>query len=129
MPDPGERLLTDAELAVMEALWRVERGTVREVMAELRADRDLAYTTVATMLRILDQKGFATSSSEGRRLVYAPAIARAPYEQRGVLHLVDRLFGGDPRSLVRALVDGRPLSEDALTELKRIVDDKLKDRS
>jgi predicted transcriptional regulator len=124
--DPDDdRLLTEAELDIMHALWRAGRGTVRDVMAELPPERELAYTTVATMLRILEQKGFARSTSEGRRLVYAPAVEREPYERRGVRHLVDRLFGGDPRSLVRALVDGRPLSDAELADLRRIVDEKL----
>jgi predicted transcriptional regulator len=120
--------MTEGELEIMEALWRAGRGTVRDVIAELPPDRPLAYTTVATMLRILEQKGFATSVTEGRRLVYAPTIERGPYEQRGVQHLVDQLFGGDPRSLVRALVDGGTLSDEELAELRAIVDDKLGSR-
>ena len=119
------RLLTDAELDIMRGLWRAGRGTVRDVMAALDTDRDLAYTTVATMLRILADKGFVTSAKEGRRLVYTPAIEQGPYASRGVRHLLDRLFGGDARSLVRTLVEDQGLSDDDLAELRRIVDEKL----
>jgi predicted transcriptional regulator len=121
-----ERLLTEAELDIMDALWQAREGTVREIMAHLPPARELAYTTVATMLRILEQKGFATSRLEQRKLVYAPALERQPYERRGLRHVVQRLFGGDPLSLVRALVDDTELSEAELAELQALVDEKLR---
>jgi predicted transcriptional regulator len=123
-----ERLLTEAELDIMDALWQAREGTVREIMAHLPPGRELAYTTVATMLRILEQKGFATSRLEQRKLVYAPALERQPYERRGLRHVVQRLFGGDPLSLVRALVDDTEMSEAELAELQALVDEKLRNR-
>jgi predicted transcriptional regulator len=119
-----DRLLTEAELDIMDALWQAREGTVREIMAHLPPGRELAYTTVATMLRILEQKGFASSRLEQRKLIYSPALEREPYERRGLRHVVQRLFGGDALSLVRALVDS-DLSEEELARLQELVDEKL----
>ena len=122
-----ERLLTEAELELMTALWDLGEGTVRDVMAVLPPER--AYTTVSTLLRILEQKGFVTPRAEGRRHVYVPAVPREGYERRGVRHLLSRLFRGDAVGLVRRLVeDDEALSEDALRELRHLVDEKLRDK-
>ena len=122
---PDERLLTEAELELMIPLWDLGEGTVRDVMAQLPPDR--AYTTVSTLLRILEQKGFVAPRVEGRRHVYVPLVAREGYERRGVKHLLARLFRGDALGLVRHLVeDDESLSDDALRELQRLVDDKLR---
>lgn len=120
-----ERLLTEAELELMTPLWDLGEGTVRDVMAHLPPDR--AYTTVSTLLRILEQKGFVTARVEGRRHVYVPTVPREGYERRGVKHLLSRLFRGDALGLVRHLVeDDDSLSDDALRELQRLVDEKLR---
>jgi predicted transcriptional regulator len=119
------RLLTEVELELMTILWRLGEGTVRDVMAELPDDRDLAYTSVSTVLRILEQKGFVKSTASGRTHVYGPAVAKPQYESRNLRHLVGRLFEGDPASLVRRLVDATPLSKDDLRELRDLLDEKL----
>lgn len=122
-----ERLLTEAELELMTTLWDLGEGTVRDVMAQLPPER--AYTTVSTLLRILEQKGFVSPRAEGRRHVYVPVVPRDGYERRGVRHLLSRLFRGDAVTLVRHLVeDDDALSDDALRELQQLVDEKLRNK-
>jgi len=120
-----DRLLTDVELELMQILWASGRGTVRDVLAGLHQGRDLAYTSVSTVLRILEQKGFVRSTKRGRSHVYEPTITKPRYEARNVRTLVGRLFQGDPVSLVRTLVSSDVVSEDDLRELKELVDERL----
>jgi predicted transcriptional regulator len=118
--------LTDVELELMTILWRRGEGTVRDVMAGLPGERDLAYTTVSTVLRILEQKGAVTSRKEGPSHVYAPRIDKRAYERTAVHHLVSTLFDGTPRSLVARLIDAEDLSATDLAQLRELLDDKLR---
>ena len=119
------RLLTPAELELMTVLWREGEGTVREVMDRLETDPPPAYTTVSTILRILEHKAFVTSRKQGRTHVYAPALDRPTYERRNVRHLVGSLFEGDPAALARHLVDDDGLSDDDLQLLQALLERRL----
>ena len=121
---PG-RILTDVELELMTILWDINSGTVREVMASLPRGRDLAYTSVSTMLRILHQKGFVDTRKEGRSHRYIPTVTRTHYESRDVRRTVGRLFGGNSLSLVRCLVRSDDLSAEDLQELRQLVEERL----
>src|SRR5262252_2575855 len=93
---PPERLLTEVELELMTILWRDEGGTVADVMAALPQDRPLAYTSVSTMLRILEQKGILRSEKVGRGHRYVPLVARDAYEVFALDQVVGKMFGGEP---------------------------------
>jgi len=114
MPDP--RLLTAAELELMHVLWERGPSTVAEVIEGLLGPAR-AYTTVATLMKILDDKGFARVERDGRRLVYAPVVVRGEYEATAVRDVVQRVFSGDAAALVRALVDTEPLDDATRAEL------------
>jgi predicted transcriptional regulator len=117
------RLLTEAELELMVILWEHDSASVREVVESI--ERPRAYTSIATILRILEDKGFATSERIGRTLHYRAAISRAGYEARNLRHLVAGLFGGSPLALVRRLVDTEALSEDDLAAMQQLIDARL----
>jgi BlaI family penicillinase repressor len=119
-----DRALTEGEADIMEALWSIGHGTVRDVLDALPAGRDLAYTSVATWLKILEGKQFVASEADGRRLVWSPKVTRDAYRARSVHRLTQRWFGGDPLEVVRQLVDGEMCADD-LEELRRLVDEKL----
>lgn len=119
-PDP-ERLLTPAELDLMRVVWARGPSSVQEVVDALADDR--AYTTVATLLKILEQKGFLTTRREGRRHVYAPATPRPAYEARSVRSLLDRVFDGDAAALVRRLVGSEGVDAEELAEIRRVLDE------
>jgi predicted transcriptional regulator len=117
-----DRLLTVAELEIMNVLWSAGGTDVHEVLAGLAERR--AYTTVSTLLRILEQKGFVTSHKEGRRHVYAPTTAKPDYEASTLHDLVGRLFGGDPSSLVRRLLSTADMTDRDLAEIRRLLDER-----
>ena len=126
-PPEDDRLLTPAELELMSILWEQGSGTVREVMSTLPENRTLAYTSVSTILRILEKKGFVSSTKEGRTHRYEPVVPRSDYEKTNLRTLVQRLFGGDPLSLVRCLVKADSLSEDDLLQMQKLVEEQLED--
>ena len=122
-------LLTEVELEFMNELWALGEGTVRDVLERLPEDRNLAYTSGATILRILEQKAFVTSRKEGKSHVYVPALAKDAYQSRSLKDLSAKLFDDTPASLVAALVNDDELTEEALGQIRALVDRRLKDDS
>src|SRR4029453_4351281 len=86
--------LTPQELAIMKVVWRLEQATVRDVYEALRAKRQIAYTTVMTMMKILQEKGYLKSSRAERASVYRPAPPRQQVVGAIVRDFVDRVFDG-----------------------------------
>jgi len=119
-------LLTEVELEFMNELWALGEGTVRDVLARLPEDRNLAYTSAATILRILEQKNFVTSRKEGKRHVYIPSLARDTYQSRTLRDLSAKLFDDTPATLVARLLSDEELTEEALGQIRALVDRRLK---
>jgi predicted transcriptional regulator len=120
-------VLTDHELRLMEVLWRMERATVADVVAAL-APPPLAYSTVLTTMRTLEQKGHVMHEEEGRAFVYRPAIARTDAAKSATRHLLDRFFGSSPGALAVTLLDDEHVSDDDLEQIKRLLARKRKAR-
>ncbi|WP_227270177.1 BlaI/MecI/CopY family transcriptional regulator [Roseobacter weihaiensis] len=119
-------LLTEVELEFMNELWALGEGTVRDVLSQLPEDRNLAYTSAATILRILEQKGFVTSRKSGKQHVYKPSLAKDTYQSRSLKDLSMKLFDDTPASLVARLVNDDELTEEALGQIRALVDRRLK---
>lgn len=115
------KLLTETELELMTILWKLQEGSVSEVLENLPKERDLAYTSVSTILRILEQKGVLKTRKEGRGHIYIPQIKKSDYEAKTVKHVVDRVFDGTPVALVKQLLDSVKLNESDLEELKKLI--------
>ena len=115
----------DRELDVMAVLWELGSGTVSEVRDRLPAD--LAYTTVLTILRNLEAKGFVRHEEEGKAHRYFPLVARQTAERSAVARLVDRLFQGSPELLLTRLVDDASLTPEQLQRMTRRLRDRLRD--
>ncbi len=112
--------LTKAELRIMDVLWRLRRASVADVVAAL-GDPPLAYTTVLTMLRILEQKGFAARETDGRAHVYFPRVERDAVAGSALGDLVASFFADSKGALaVRLLADARP-SNDELASIKALI--------
>ncbi len=105
----------------MTILWRLGEGTVADVIAALPPSRNLAYTSVSTMLRILESKEVLTTRKEGRGHVYVPRFEKAVYEARTVKDVVDRVFAGAPLALIRQLIDNVELTDDEVREIKKLL--------
>ncbi len=113
--------LTPQELEIMKIVWKAGPSTVREVYEALHARRKVAYTTVLTMMRILEGKGYLTKDSEERAHVYRPSRAEQTVVRSMVRDFVDRVFNGSAQPLLLHLVRDRRLSEEELEELTRLV--------
>ncbi len=116
-PEPP-KLLTEVELELMNIIWKLGEGTVHEVIENLATDRDLAYTSVSTILRILEQKKVVTTTKEGRSHIYHPLLSKADYESRAVHHVVKTVFDDTPLKMVKQLLDQSRLSPSELAEIK-----------
>ena len=121
MPRPKTKTLTEGELRIMDAVWRLERGSVRDVAETLRPKNDLAYNTVQTMLGILTDKGYLDRVKEGRAFVYQPRVTRGAARRQAVSHLLDRFFGGSRRELVLDLVEADDLDAAELDDLRTLL--------
>jgi predicted transcriptional regulator len=120
------RLLTEVELELMTALWQVGAATVREVLDLLPKERKLAYTSVSTILRILEKKKLVRARKEGKAHVYSPTVTKSDYESRSLRHLVEKVFDGTPSAMVMRLLDDEGLSAEELREIQSRLKERLK---
>jgi len=116
--------LSDRELDVMAVLWAKGSGTVTEVRGALTDP--LAYTTVLTVLRTLQQKGFVAHREEGKAHRYTPLVARARAGKTALSRMLDKLFEGSPELLLTQLVDDRRLSVPEIKRLRKILKQRIK---
>jgi BlaI family transcriptional regulator, penicillinase repressor len=116
---PATRTLTPQELEIMKVVWDNGPSTVRDVYERLRARRRIAYTTVMTMMNVLEKKGHLRKRAEGRSFRYQPSRPRAQVVRAMVREFLDRVFGGSAQPLLVQLLEDRRLSDDDLRELSR----------
>jgi predicted transcriptional regulator len=117
----GEAKLTDAELEIMQVVWDLGGGTVRQVHERLNQKRPLAYTTVMTMMGILEDKGHLTRTKQGRAYHYEPVRPKSQVISHMVDDFVGKVFAGSARPLVLSLVKDRKLSKKDLDEIARLI--------
>ena len=111
--------LTDAELKLMDVLWEKGEATVSDVADALPKTPALAYSTVLTTLRILENKGFVRHTKDGRAFVYHPLVGREQARESAVTHLVRRFFENSPELLMLNLLDGKKVDESELRRLRK----------
>jgi predicted transcriptional regulator len=111
--------LTESELRLMEIIWKKGSATVAEVAGALPKSLDLAYNTVLTTLRILEDKGYLrhTTAKDSRAFIYSPLVSREQARHRAVRLLLKRFFGDSPKALVLNLIEDEEIND---TELKRV---------
>lgn len=122
MARPGLRL-GDLQLAIMKTLWERSPLATTDVQAAL-ADRRLAPTTVATMLRKMEERGLLRHRVEGRKFLYEPAIAEAEVTQSMADHVLENVFEGSLADMVSHLLRARDVSKDELDRLAKLIADK-----
>ncbi|MGA9996071.1 MAG: BlaI/MecI/CopY family transcriptional regulator [Pyrinomonadaceae bacterium] len=113
--------LTPLELEIMNVLWTTGAANVQTVQQQL--ERELAYTTVQTMLNILHRKGKVKRTLKDRAYFYKPTISRRQVVSQTVSDMVERLFGGSAESLVMSLVETKHLTAEKLARLKQLVEE------
>jgi predicted transcriptional regulator len=118
-------LLTRGETDVMRVLWKRGHATVAEIVEEYT--RPIAYTTVLTVLRVLEEKGYVTHEKElsGRAHVYQPSVDEQRAQRSHLRDLLERMFAGRPDEMVNGLLDNERLTRADLEALRRRIDEKL----
>ncbi|MEN6574855.1 MAG: BlaI/MecI/CopY family transcriptional regulator [Phycisphaerales bacterium] len=116
------RAMSPAETEILRLVWQLGEATVQQVHDALPASRKVAYKTVQTLLRRLEDKGYLTHKAEGKAHVFCPSVQREAVVRRTVLDFLDRLFGGDPRPLMQFLAEDGRIGEDDVEELRRLID-------
>ncbi len=109
------------QLAIMQVLWDRGEATVAEVQELLDLERPLAYSTVATVISRMEQKGLVTHRAEGRVFYYRPAVSEDGVGESMVGELVERVFGGSPSELVSHLLESDQVDSGELDRIKQLV--------
>src|SRR5580693_8873276 len=118
---PSKSTLTGQELEIMKEVWRLESATVRQVYEALLERRHIAYTTVMTMLNILEHKGFLKKRQEERAYIYSPAQPQKQVVGSMVREFVNRVFNGSAEPLLLHLVEDQHLTEKDLEEIRKAI--------
>ena len=116
---------TNRELDVMAVLWELGSATVADVRKRL--PDELAYTTVLTILRTLEEKGYVEHTGEGRAYHYRPLVKREAARKSAVRRLLDTMFQGSPELLLTHLVSDRGLDQEELRSLRRRLVERLRE--
>ena len=119
---PTEYQLSDLQLAIMRILWDRGEATAADVHAELiRQDRDLAPTTVATLLSRLEKRDLVGHRTQGRQYVYRASVPEHEVRSSMMARLTDLFFGGNPAALVSHLVGDQDIDPGDLEQIKRLI--------
>jgi BlaI family transcriptional regulator, penicillinase repressor len=113
--------LGDLQLRIMKLLWACQEATVGGLHERLQDDKELAYTTIATMLRKMENRGLVKHRLEGRSFVYRAAVREEAVTRGMADHFVDRLFEGSLTDVVSHLLSTREVSRDELAQLERLI--------
>lgn len=123
MARPRSQALTDAEARIMAVLWKQEAATVSDVVAALKRKRAVSYSTVQTILRILEDKGYVAHDKVARAFVYRAVVDERQARRRALRHLVRRLFEGSPRLLVLNVLEDDQIDPAEIDQLKKMIGD------
>ncbi len=118
-------VLTDHELRLMDVLWQAGSASVAEVTERVGTPA-LAYNTVLTTLRTLEQKGYVAHEEDGRAFIYRPLVAQRQAADSAMRHLLTRFFGNSPGQLALRLIDDKKLGDDDLARIQRALSRKRK---
>lgn len=122
MPRPASEHPTDGELEILRALWEHGTSPLGTICEALRRDRDVATTTVATMLRVMHDKGLVRRKQAARGLQWSAAVTQSAAAKSMVGKLVDGIFEGSAGRLAAHLVEAGQLSPEELAELRKLID-------
>jgi predicted transcriptional regulator len=122
---PPRKELTAVELEMMNVIWRIGPCSVAQVLERLQPQRELAYTSVSTIVRILEQKGYVTSEKAGRGHLYEAAVSKQAYQAMSLKTLVSNVFDGAPSLLVQRLLDSEALTPEEMAQIKTLLRKKV----
>ena len=120
-------ILGELQLAVMNAVWDLGEATVTQVRDQLAAEKELAYTTILSVLQKLEKAGWLKHRSDGRTYTYLPRRSRSDAERTALRQFTERAFGGDPLVLFQHLLDDERMTEAELAELRKMLERRRKE--
>src|SRR3954469_13809739 len=123
MPRQRSPALTDAEARVMTVLWQRGSARVADVVVALKKKHEVSYSTVQTILRILETKGYVAHEKVARAFIYRPRVDERQARRRPLRHLVARLFNGSRRLLVLNVLEDDQIEADELSRLKKLIEE------
>lgn len=121
-----KKLLTEVELEIMNLIWDLGRCTVKDVQEALPSDRSLAYTSVATMMKILEQKNVLKSEKKDKAHSYVALLSREDYGLVSLKNLKENVFEGNPASMVMRLLNDSNLSRQEIESIQSLLQEKLR---
>ena len=123
MPRRKTPTLTEAELKVMDMVWKLGEATVNDVASAQKGPHQLAYNTILTMMRILEKKGYLRHQKNGRAHVYRPVVDRQQARSKAVRQMVKSFFDNSPELLMMNLLNSETLSIEERDRLKQMLDE------
>ena len=115
------KTLTEGELRIMEVIWKLQSASVRDVTVVLQEKGSVAYNTVQTMLRILEEKGYVKHTKSGRSFIYSPLVEQHRARSAALKQLLSSFFDDSPRSLVVNLLEDEELDASDIQKLKELI--------
>jgi predicted transcriptional regulator len=121
MPPKRSITLTQAELRLMKVLWDRGESTVADMVTATSSEGELAYTSVLTIIRILETKGYVAHRQEGRAFLYSSSVGEVEASRSEVRHVLQRFFGNSRERLLLSLLGDEEISPDELKRLKEAI--------
>ena len=115
----NDRILTEVELELMTVIWNLGESTVKDVLSSLPENRDLAYTTVATVMKILEKKKFLVCKKNSYAHIFSPLVSKRDYESTCIEHIVTNVFDGEPVALVQRLLNSQKLQKKEIEAIEQ----------
>jgi len=122
VPPRKSATLTEAELRLMDVLWRKQKATVQQLLEALPSSPSLAYNSVLTTTRILEKKGYVRHVKDGRAHVYVPLVQRKEATRSEIRHLIQRFFGNSHELLVLNILEDNSIDTAELKRLRQLID-------
>lgn len=124
MPRPIQPGLTENELSVMKVLWTSNPLTVSEIIEQLKRRPKPAYTSILTLVQVMEKKGYIAHEKQGKAFSYYPKLQKQNFMKGELSRISERLFGNNPLSLVMNLIQTEQLSKDDIEQLKKLLEEK-----
>ena len=120
-----DKPLTEVELQLMNVVWSLGSCTIKEVQNEINKNRELAYTSIATIMKILETKGIIKSIKDDKAHIYSSLISKEVYEAQSLEHLAQNLFHNDPSMMVMRLLNDSNISKKDLEAIRKVLDTRI----
>jgi BlaI family penicillinase repressor len=115
-------ILTRQELQIMKVVWALNNATVKEVCDSMSRTKTVAYTTILTLMGILEEKGALVHTRSGRAFVYSPLLSRQQATRNQVRDVINRFFGGKPENLIEDVLENETIASSQLEAVRNLVE-------